>query len=91
MLQAGSCSVIAEQGEGEAKCCFVNSIHFETPGTLTPLDYDVAVRELVNSLVWMGEPARLGRKCAGIAAVFILAVLLLLSRLLHKEFWKDVH
>ena len=29
-----------------------------TPGTMTPLQYDQAVGDLVNYLQWMGEPAQ---------------------------------
>ena len=63
----------------------------DTPGTLTPAQYDSLVRDLVNFLVYMGEPARTGRVRIGIVVLFFLAVLFVLTWLLKREYWKDVH
>jgi ubiquinol-cytochrome c reductase cytochrome c1 subunit len=66
---------------------------FETvvPGKLTPVEYDLLVRDLVNYMVWMSEPNALFRKQVGIAVLFCLGILLVLTYALYKEFWKDVH
>jgi ubiquinol-cytochrome c reductase cytochrome c1 subunit len=63
----------------------------ETPGTMTPAQYDGLVRDLTNYLVYMGEPVRVSRVRIGIVVLFYLAVLFVLSWLLKREFWKDVH
>lgn len=63
----------------------------DQPGTLSPTEYDRLVRDLVNYLVFMGEPARAQRIQIGIAVLFFLSILLLLTWLLKREYWKDVH
>ena len=91
LMQAKSFSVVEESGEGASKKYLVKTIRVETPGAMTPVEYNVFVRDLVNFLVWMGEPAQLVRKQIGIVVLFFLALLILLTWLLKKEFWKDVH
>jgi ubiquinol-cytochrome c reductase cytochrome c1 subunit len=63
----------------------------ESPGTLKPREYDAVVRDLVNFLVYMGEPAAISRVQTGIVVLFVLTALLLLTWLLKREYWKDVH
>lgn len=62
-----------------------------TPGTLSPLEYDIVVRDLVNFMTWMAEPNQVLRKQTGIWVIFVLAILVALTYALYKEFWKDVH
>lgn len=62
-----------------------------TPGTLSPVEYDTVVRDLVNFMTWMAEPNQVLRKQVGIWVIFFLAILVALSYALYKEFWKDVH
>ena len=61
-----------------------------TAGSLSAIDYDVAVRDLVNYLVYMGEPAATTRKRLGVLVLFGLGVLFIFAYALKKEFWKDV-
>jgi ubiquinol-cytochrome c reductase cytochrome c1 subunit len=68
-------------------------VRFETvrPGSLTPVQYDETVRDLVNFLVYVGEPDASSRKQIGVIVLFVLGLLFVLAFLLKKEFWKDVH
>lgn len=60
-------------------------------GALSPTEYDATVRDLVNFLVYVGEPAATSRKTIGIVVLFILILVLLpLAYWMKKEFWKDV-
>ena len=60
-------------------------------GAQSTTQYDATVRDLVNFLVYVGEPAATSRKAIGIAVLFVLlGVLFPLSYWLKKEFWKDV-
>jgi ubiquinol-cytochrome c reductase cytochrome c1 subunit len=59
-------------------------------GSLSQVEYDMAVRDLVNFLVYVGEPAASSRKAIGIVVLFVLAILFIFAYLLKKEFWKDV-
>ncbi len=60
-------------------------------GTMTPAEYDKAVGDLVNFLVYMGEPAQLQRKAMGIKVIAFLLVFFVFAYLLKKEYWKDIH
>jgi ubiquinol-cytochrome c reductase cytochrome c1 subunit len=62
----------------------------EAPGRLTAAEYDQYVGDLVNYLVYMGEPARAKRVQIGIVVMFFLAVYFVITVLLKKEYWKDV-
>jgi ubiquinol-cytochrome c reductase cytochrome c1 subunit len=68
-------------------------IRFETltPGLMTAIEYDVLVRDLVNYLAWMAEPNQVTRKQVGFIVLFALLILVVLTYLLYREFWKDVH
>jgi ubiquinol-cytochrome c reductase cytochrome c1 subunit len=62
----------------------------EQPGTLSPVEYDKYVADLVNYLVYMAEPSQTQRKQWGILALFFLAGFVVLALLLKNEYWKDV-
>jgi ubiquinol-cytochrome c reductase cytochrome c1 subunit len=61
------------------------------PGTLSPQEYDLAMRDLTNFLVYVGEPAKLVRYRIGLYVLIFLAVFLFFAWLLKKEYWKDIH
>jgi ubiquinol-cytochrome c reductase cytochrome c1 subunit len=61
-----------------------------TKGSLSPVEYDAAVRDLVNFLAYVGEPAAGKRKTIGIVVLFVLGVVFIFAYLLKKEYWKDV-
>ena len=61
-----------------------------TPGLESQVEYDATVRDLVNYLVYMGEPAAVERKRIGIVVLFALGILFIFAYLLKKEYWKDV-
>ena len=59
-------------------------------GAMSPTEYDATVRDLVNFLVYVGEPAGGHRRSIGIVVLFALGVLFIFAYLLKKEYWKDV-
>ena len=61
------------------------------PGAMRPAVYDRMVADLVNFLVYVGEPARQLRVDLGIWVLIVLAAFTFLSYLIKKEYWKDVH
>ena len=61
-----------------------------SPGTQNLVHYDTTVRDLVNFLVYIGEPNAVDRKRIGIVALLVLGVLFIFAYLLKKEYWKDV-
>jgi ubiquinol-cytochrome c reductase cytochrome c1 subunit len=62
-----------------------------TPGALNAVQYDAAVRDLVNFLVYVGEPAGQSRKRIGVIVLFVLGILFVFAYALKKAYWKDVH
>ena len=60
-------------------------------GELSPAEYDTAVLDLVNYLVYIGEPSRLQSEDIGRWVMIFLLVLLVLVYLLKKDYWRDVH
>ena len=49
------------------------------------------IADLVNFLVYMGEPVKNFRVELGIYVVMFLGILFVLAYALKKEYWKDVH
>ena len=66
------------------------TLALDTPGKLSPHDYDKLIADLVNYLVFMSEPARETRIRMGYAVLIFLGVLFVPVYLLKKEYWKDV-
>lgn len=60
-------------------------------GELSAPEYDAAVLDLVNYLVYIGEPSRLESESIGRWVIIFLLVLFVLIYLLKKEYWRDVH
>jgi ubiquinol-cytochrome c reductase cytochrome c1 subunit len=60
-------------------------------GSMKPEEYDAAVADLVNFLVYVGEPAQLERQRMGWWVLGFLAIFFVVAYLLKKEYWKDVH
>ncbi|MEO1925222.1 MAG: cytochrome c1, partial [Gammaproteobacteria bacterium] len=62
-----------------------------TPGSQTEEEYDQTVRDLVNFLVYVGEPIKLKRKKIGVWVMLYLFIFAIITYLLKKEYWRDVH
>ena len=60
-------------------------------GTQSPEEFDKTVNDLVNFLVYVGEPVQLERQQMGKYVIFYLLIFLVIAYLLKKEYWKDVH
>ena len=67
--------------------------HFQTiaPGNLTAEQYDGFVRDTVNFLDYVGDPAQVERRSIGLWVVLFLLLLSAFAFALKKEYWKDVH
>ena len=61
-----------------------------SPGTMTDLQYDQAVGDLVNYLQWMGEPAQNTRVRIGVWVLLFLAGFTFIAWRLNAAYWKDV-
>lgn len=61
-----------------------------TPGTMTPLQYDQAMGDLVNYLQWMAEPAQKTRVRVGVWVLLFLGLFTVIAWRLNAAFWKDI-
>jgi ubiquinol-cytochrome c reductase cytochrome c1 subunit len=59
-------------------------------GAQSTPEYDATTRDLVNFLVYVGEPSALDRRGWGYWTLFALGILFIFALLLKREFWKDV-
>ena len=60
-------------------------------GAMTPAEYDDAIRDLTNFMVYLAEPIKLKRHTIGVFVIAFLVILLILAYLLKKEYWRDIH
>lgn len=60
------------------------------PGTMTPMEYDQAVGDLVAFMQWMAEPVQNDRVRLGVWVLLFLGVLLVFVWRMNAAFWKDV-
>ncbi|MDO8451219.1 MAG: cytochrome c1 [Rhodoferax sp.] len=60
------------------------------PGTMTPLQYDQAIGDLVSYLQWMGEPSQNTRVRVGVWVLLFLGVFTLIAWRLNAAYWKDI-
>jgi ubiquinol-cytochrome c reductase cytochrome c1 subunit len=91
---------VLNEWQGDQRAVFKKDAHgvdvfegfeLERPGSMSAKDYDAAMRDLTNFLVYLGEPAKLVRYQIGLYVLIFLAVFLVFAYLLKKEYWKDVH
>jgi ubiquinol-cytochrome c reductase cytochrome c1 subunit len=61
------------------------------PGSLSHEEYLATVRDLVNFLDYVGEPAQVQRRSLGIKVVLFLLAFTALTYFLKREYWKNVH
>mgnify|MGYP001308351517 CR=1 FL=1 len=66
-------------------------LELATPGQQSPEQFDRTVRDIVNFLNYVGEPAAIKRQATGVWVILFLTVFTLLAWLLKKEYWKDIH
>jgi ubiquinol-cytochrome c reductase cytochrome c1 subunit len=62
-----------------------------TPGTMTPIQFEEAVGDLVGYLQWMGEPGQNARVRVGVWVLLFLGLLTAVTWRLNAAFWKEVH
>jgi ubiquinol-cytochrome c reductase cytochrome c1 subunit len=60
-------------------------------GTLSRVEYDMFLGDLVNFMVYMAEPVQVERRSLGWKVLLFLVVFFGFAYALKKEYWKDVH
>jgi ubiquinol-cytochrome c reductase cytochrome c1 subunit len=62
-----------------------------SPGTMTPLQYEQAVGDLVGYLQWMAEPAQHSRVRVGVWVLLFLGLLTVITWRLNAAYWKEIN
>lgn len=60
-------------------------------GTLSRVEYDMFLGDLVNFMVYIAEPVQVERRSLGWKVLLFLVVFFGFAYALKKEYWKDVH
>ena len=90
-LQGEQVAKVSEHDDGHGGKVKTISLGEGKPGKMSKEGYDKAAADLVSYLVWMGEPMAETRKTIGTVVLAFLGLLFVLSYLLKKNYWKDIH
>ena len=60
-------------------------------GSMEPEEFDQAMYDLTNFLVYLGEPALMDRKRIGVYVLIFIGIFFIFAYLLNREYWKDIH
>ena len=70
---------------------YFEALELVKQGSMTPDEFDQAMKDLVNFLVYVGDPAAAAREKIGYwVLAFLILFLFLLAIPLKKIFWKDI-
>jgi ubiquinol-cytochrome c reductase cytochrome c1 subunit len=69
----------------------VKTLAVDTPGTLSSVEYEAFVSDLVNYLDYMAEPVKNERINIGIIVLLFLGVLFALVYALKRDYWAELH
>jgi ubiquinol-cytochrome c reductase cytochrome c1 subunit len=69
----------------------LDHLALETPGLQSEDEYARTVNDLVNFLVYLGEPIQLKRYTIGTWVIIYLLIFLVVAYFLKREYWKDIH
>ncbi|GAB2796027.1 cytochrome c1 [Halomonas shantousis] len=74
---------------GLYKSCDV--LQVTQPGQLEPEEFEQTVYDLTNFLAYVGEPSRLKAESLGPKVLIFLVIFGVISYLLKREYWRDIH
>ena len=90
-LQGEQILNVKTEDDGHGGTHEIKELTLAKSGSLSRAEYDAYVADLVNFLVYLGEPAANKRIQIGIIVMLFLFLMLVLTYALKKEYWKDVH
>jgi ubiquinol-cytochrome c reductase cytochrome c1 subunit len=79
------------QSHGHETKVFTGRWNQVKPGTMTPLQYDQSVADLVGFLQWMAEPTQNSRVRVGVWVLLFLGLFTVIAWRLNAAYWKDIH
>ena len=68
----------------------IMKLSVDRAGTMNQMEYDLFIKDLVNYLAYMGEPARPARTQVGVIVLLFLVIAFFATLWLKNEYWKDV-
>ncbi len=69
----------------------ITELKLDGNGSMSAAQFDKSVNDIVNFLVYAGEPTQLKRRSMGKYVLFFIFIFGVIAYLLKKEYWKDVH
>lgn len=69
----------------------VKTLAQDVPGTLSRIEYETFVADLVNYLDYMAEPVKNERITIGIGVLIFLGILFTLVYTLKRDYWAELH
>ncbi|GMR19678.1 MAG: cytochrome c1 [Gammaproteobacteria bacterium] len=81
-------AIYEDDGYGGRK---VAALETAKAGSMSDEEFDSAMRDLTNFMVYMGEPAKLVRYKIGVYVILFLLIFMIPAYAMKKEFWKDIH
>ncbi|MGH8125488.1 MAG: cytochrome c1 [Rhodanobacteraceae bacterium] len=88
-LQGEQVAVMNPAGNGQPAT--VKELKLAQPGSMTPAQYDQAVRDLTAFLSYVSRPDELVRSHIGAWVVLYLVIFTGFAYMLKRTYWKDVH
>ncbi|MDH5631981.1 MAG: cytochrome c1 [Gammaproteobacteria bacterium] len=82
------------QGEQRAvknEAGHITGFELAKAGSMTEKEYDSAMRDLTNFMVYLAEPAKLVRYRIGAYVMIFMFVFFFVAYMLKKEYWRDIH
>lgn len=89
-LQGSQVKAVVGEKEAHGKKEALTKLVVERQGTMSQIEYDNYVRDLVNYMTFMGEPARVKRTQLGVIVLLFLTFAFFAALIVKREYWKDV-
>jgi len=67
-----------------------NGLTTDGNGSMTTEEYDATIRDLVNYLVYTGEPSRLESESIGRGVLIFIVIFFVFAYLLKKDYWRGI-
>jgi ubiquinol-cytochrome c reductase cytochrome b subunit len=91
LLDSNGKTVRNELGEAKQDEHCGGLMEGDIKGSMNQAEFDGAIYDLVNFLEYVADPTADDRRYIGIFVLLFLLVLLVLTVLLNREYWKGIH
>ena len=81
---------VADPHDHNKKIHKFDGFNIVKPGSMTKLEFDTAVSDIVGYMEWMAEPAAQKRKQLGVWVLIFMSIFAILAWRLNASYWKEV-